>query len=168
MHSKEIKVVALRRELQTGKQLQILGTFKYLRSITLYMWGNESYRKSFPKKAQKSKGTLRGEGPRGKKKTKRTPIPENVKKKALMRSGRYCQYCRKDLLRNRLMPTFHHIDGNASNHHLNNIIVLCPDCHNKADRGVITKEQLIYKLRSSPRPMVGPNMDEINKLLFGW
>ena len=64
------------------------------------------------------------------------------------------------------MPVFYHIYGNASNHHLNNIIVLCPDCHNKADRGIITAEQLRYSLRGAPP--VAINVQEINKLLFGW
>ncbi|MDD3492892.1 MAG: HNH endonuclease signature motif containing protein [Candidatus Thermoplasmatota archaeon] len=121
-----------------------------------------------PRGKKKGAGTRRGKGPRGKKKTKRTPIPESIKKKALMRSGRYCQYCRKDLYKNELTPTFHHIDGDASKHTLSNIIVLCPDCHDKADRGIITRDQLNYHLRSTPKPSVGPNMDEINKLLFGW
>jgi len=130
------------------------------------MRGNKPYGKPLPKKPKKIKGTLRGEGPRGKKKTKRTPIPVKIQKIILTRSKGYCEYCKEEFYSNKEMPEFHHINGNASDHRLSNIVALCPRCHRKADRHIITPEQLRYSPRRTPLS-ASPNLKELNRLLLG-
>ena len=67
----------------------------------------------------------------------RTDVPVPIKKQVFRRAGHMCQYpgCRE-----RKNLQIHHIDGNPSNHHPNNLILLCPNHHGEAR--VLRKEQL--------------------------
>lgn len=60
-------------------------------------------------------------------KKKRVEIPLNVSAKVMFLSDRTCCVCRSG---NKLIQ-IHHIDENPSNNSLNNLAVLCLDCHNE-------------------------------------
>jgi len=70
------------------------------------------------------------------KKKKRVLIPSNVKRIVRERAGYHCQRCGEDI------TEIHHIDHNPSNKSLNNLILLCPTCHKKADTSLISKDEL--------------------------
>lgn len=55
------------------------------------------------------------------------PIPSNIAAKVLFDSNRTCCVCRVE----GKPIQIHHIDGNNSNHRIENLAVLCLDCHNE-------------------------------------
>lgn len=63
---------------------------------------------------------------------KRPPIPSAIRKEALERANYLCQ--EPECIR-RDKPELHHIDGNHSNHSIDNLIALCPFSHQLADEG---------------------------------
>jgi hypothetical protein len=72
---------------------------------------------------------------RGKK--KRLPIPDKTKNKVYDMAGGKCQECgKKGNLK------IHHIDGNPSNNRITNLVLLCGNHHDDADKGVIPKWRL--------------------------
>lgn len=72
-----------------------------------------------------------------------------------------CEYCGNSEWNGKPIPTeLHHIDGNHNNNALDNLQILCPNCHAQTDsycgRGlsklnysIPTKEELLTKLKSS-------------------
>jgi predicted restriction endonuclease len=43
-----------------------------------------------------------------------------------------------------------HIDGNRSNNHIGNLVILCPNCHKMHDINLISK-RTIKEMRDSPK-----------------
>lgn len=81
----------------------------------------------------------------------KTPVPPEKLKRELIfgRAEQECEWC-GDHLDN---PHVHHIEprreGGPNEH--KNLIVLCPTCHEKADRGGITRTKLRQKMRHMTR-----------------
>ncbi len=67
----------------------------------------------------------------------RKPLPKDTKNKVYDLAGDKCQICGK-----RGNLKIHHIDGDPSNHILTNLILLCGNHHDDADKGVIPKWRL--------------------------
>ncbi len=65
--------------------------------------------------------------------------------KALSCYGEKCQNpeCTEDAIRK--MLDVHHIDGNRSNNHMNNLVILCVWCHALVTRGLDTVENMISR-----------------------
>ena len=77
------------------------------------------------------------EGERREKKKKRVPIPSQLKNKVHDIAGGKCQLCgREGNLK------IHHIDGDPSNNNITNLVLLCGNHHDDADKGVISKWRL--------------------------
>jgi hypothetical protein len=57
-----------------------------------------------------------------------------VKNYLILRRGYKCECCKLDVWMDQKMPlTVHHIDGDASNNHPDNIQLLCWNCHSLTD-----------------------------------
>ncbi len=69
----------------------------------------------------------------------REPLPQDKRNEVLQRA-RY--NCENEGCNQKVKPHIHHIDGNNSNNHLFNLIALCPNCHQKAHKGIFTESQL--------------------------
>ncbi len=69
----------------------------------------------------------------------RTKIPKHIKEEIMRRAGYRCQYPGCGVREN---LEHHHIDGDPSNHNPSNLIVLCPNHHRKAQKGIYRREQL--------------------------
>jgi hypothetical protein len=54
----------------------------------------------------------------------RTPIPKNIKNKVRKRARGACEWCRE-----RVELDFHHKDNDPSNHSMDNVVLICPNCH---------------------------------------
>lgn len=57
---------------------------------------------------------------------KRTKIPKEIENQVLSLSNNRCCICQTPFIQ------FHHIDENPSNHNIDNIAPLCPNCHTRA------------------------------------
>ena len=79
---------------------------------------------------------------------KKTPPPSEKLKNELFfeRAGCQCEYCGEEFD----SPDVHHIkprkEGGSNDR--NNLIVLCPNCHRKADNEMISRSKLRYKLKN--------------------
>lgn len=75
----------------------------------------------------------------------RVPIPKETQRKLLVECGHKCSV---PLCNESFSLSFHHINGDPSDNEMSNIIVLCRNHHEMADRGRIDrKECLSYKER---------------------
>ena len=84
----------------------------------------------------------------------RVPIPEETQRKLLVDCGHRCSVtqCNESF-----SLTFHHINGDPSDNRESNIIVLCHNHHDMADRGKIDrKECTSYKERLKPKEYKDP------------
>jgi len=75
-----------------------------------------------------------------------TSVPSDRKRKLIFdRAGNCCEWCEETLD----SPQIHHIKprSEGGSHDPSNLIVLCPTCHSKADKGGISKNMLREKLR---------------------
>ena len=81
---------------------------------------------------------------------------DNLKREYIIRylGGKsYCEYCGiTDWNGRPLTFQIHHIDGNHQNHILNNIVLLCPNCHSQTDN---------YSNRKRKNPACKPDLVEI-------
>lgn len=98
-------------------------------------------------KKKKKKGTRRGTGKRGKKKVKRKAVPRTIDREIAVRASGRCEYCGTSFSGSFLDPRkigshLHHIDENRANRRKSNLILLCPNCHDMAHRGQISKSEL--------------------------
>jgi len=66
----------------------------------------------------------------------RVPISPRTKEDVLNRGADACQMC------GRIGKEIHHIDHDPSNNHIDNLVLLCPTCHDEADRGHPSQERL--------------------------
>ena len=79
--------------------------------------------------------------------TEKTPPPSEKLKNELYfdRADQECEWCQKRTD----TPEIHHIkpksEGGPNNQR--NLIVLCPDCHRKADGGMMGRSKLKYRVR---------------------
>ncbi len=76
---------------------------------------------------------------------KTDPTPENLKNELYFeRANQHCEWCEERVD----TPEIHHIvpRSEGGKNTASNLIVLCPNCHRKADRGVISRSKLEYKL----------------------
>ena len=74
--------------------------------------------------------------------------------------GWKCEKCQGEEWQGERIPLcIHHIDGNHINNEIDNLQVLCPNCHaqtdnycgkNKTDRPPVTEEQFVEALKSTP------------------
>jgi hypothetical protein len=64
----------------------------------------------------------------------RTPIPKAIEEYVFRRAHNRCQYDRGHCGRTENLE-IHHIDRDRTNHDRNNLILLCPEHHEKADHG---------------------------------
>ena len=81
-------------------------------------------------------------------KKKRTTIPKPRKDKILVKFNHQCVVCSESL------HEVHHIDEDPSNHDEDNLIVLCPNCHQGKVHGKsirITADQLKLYLRTGKK-----------------
>jgi hypothetical protein len=75
----------------------------------------------------------------------RVPIPTEIERKLLVESGHKCSV---PLCNESFSLSFHHINGDPSDNRQSNIIVLCRNHHDKADRGKIDRKECVsYKER---------------------
>lgn len=90
----------------------------------------------------KSKSQDSGDSP-----SKTSPVPERQKNELIFgRAKQVCEWCESGPLDN---PEVHHIKprNKGGPNKSNNLIVLCPTCHRKADRGGISQTKLRGKVR---------------------
>ena len=76
---------------------------------------------------------------------KTNPTPENLKNELYFeRANQHCEWCEEWVD----TPEIHHIvpRSEGGKNTAGNLIVLCPNCHRKADRGVLSRSKLEYKL----------------------
>lgn len=77
----------------------------------------------------------------------------------------HCEYCgnkTKEILQ------IHHIDSvaNGGNNDLNNLIILCPNCHKAAHAGIIKKDEL-KKLKKEPNEHKNRDIiEQLNSYIF--
>lgn len=65
--------------------------------------------------------------------TKYTRIP-NLKLHLIKHRGHKCESCHLEIWLNQIIPLeLHHIDGNKTNNELNNLQLLCLNCHYQTD-----------------------------------
>ena len=58
----------------------------------------------------------------------------NLKKHLIKLRGQKCECCSNKHWMNQNIPLeVHHIDGNRTNNQLNNLLLLCPNCHSLTD-----------------------------------
>lgn len=79
---------------------------------------------------------------------KTPPAPESLKNELFFeRADRHCEYCGDEIDH----PEVHHITprSEGGQNTPRNLIVLCPNCHRKADRGSISKSKLKYRINGS-------------------
>lgn len=84
----------------------------------------------------------------GSKPKKTPPAPQSLKNELFFeRANRRCEYCGEEFDQ----PDVHHITPRSEGgpNEPNNLIVLCPNCHRKADSGAISKSKLRYKIKNS-------------------
>lgn len=94
------------------------------------IFGDDLFGFSKPKKKKKSKTKKKVKKTTKKtKKKKRTAIPSGIKSEALKRSGGSCERCYQSL--RGLKHHIHHRNHKPSDNRLDNLIVLCPNCHSK-------------------------------------
>lgn len=77
----------------------------------------------------------------------RTKIPQLNKVRSILQKDidSICPICASDDVEH---FQIHHMDENPSNHHLDNLILICPTCHSKITKGDISREEVKrYKLR---------------------
>ena len=72
---------------------------------------------------------------------KRVPIPLGIKRKMLLYCRHECCLCDVKVSGKR-EKNFHHINQDPSDNRFENLIVLCPNCHARADRGDFSEEHL--------------------------
>ncbi|WP_083252731.1 HNH endonuclease [Haladaptatus sp. W1] len=77
----------------------------------------------------------------------KVPPPTTTLKNELYfeRANRRCEWCDERVD----SPDIHHIKPRAEGgqNHSENLIVLCPNCHRKADRGAISRSKLKYQVK---------------------
>jgi hypothetical protein len=89
--------------------------------------------KNFARKSYEwLKGT--GEAQGTKRKPARTPIPEETREYVFKRAHYRCQYDQGRCGKTENLD-IHHINRDRTNHNINNLILLCPEHHDKADNG---------------------------------
>lgn len=79
---------------------------------------------------------------------KTPPASEKLKNELYFeRADKQCEWCGEDID----SPDVHHIKPREEGgpNKKSNLIVLCPTCHRKADRGVISRSKLKYQIRHS-------------------
>lgn len=79
-------------------------------------------------------------------KKKTPPTPEKLKNKLFFeRANRCCEYCGDEFDQ----PDVHHIEPRSEGgpNKPSNLIVLCPNCHRKADNGIISRSKLRYRIK---------------------
>ena len=77
---------------------------------------------------------------------KTPPAPEKIKNELYFeRADKQCEWCGEEID----SPDIHHIKPREEGgpNKKSNLIVLCPTCHRKADRGVISRSKLKYQIR---------------------
>jgi len=91
----------------------------------------------------------------------RKAIPKLVERLVYQEAENRCVHCGKDDLKKLRV---HHIVPYAENptHDLAHLILLCLDCHDDADRGLITREDL-YAMKKKPKAKVIPS-DDVRKI----
>jgi 5-methylcytosine-specific restriction endonuclease McrA len=95
-----------------------------------------------------------------KEETRRNSLSE-LFEKLYRRSGARCEGYQLDLdcttkLTKDSPPLIHHLDGNPGNNEINNLVLLCPNCHSK----VI--EELSEKRRKAYVKKVAENLDKLS------
>ena len=82
---------------------------------------------------------------------KTPPTPERLKNELrLDRADGRCEYCGEEMD----FLEVHHIKPRSEGgpNTRNNLIVLCPNCHRKADRGVYSRSELKHKVKQQEAP----------------
>lgn len=94
----------------------------------------------------------------------RIAIPNELKRKLLIESGHRCaiQTCKHPEVE------FHHIIpwGKCQEHSFDNMIVLCPNCHSRADRGKIDRKSLLL-YKANLQSILSPEL-KINSIDMDW
>ena len=117
--------------LSIGIVVVIIGVASY---IILRRQGTQPFKTL----AKRTYGWLT-ESRRQKGKPPRTPIPLEIRRAVYRRADNYCQHPNCGRTEH---PIIHHVDGDRTNHNLNNLILLCREHAAKADSHNYTIEQL--------------------------
>ncbi|MCL1957108.1 MAG: HNH endonuclease [Fibromonadales bacterium] len=80
-------------------------------------------------------------------KKKRNYIPQRIRAKLQQEIGSKCPFCE---CRDVEIFEVHHIDGNPGNGDISNLIMLCKNCHGKANNKEISHEEVRRKKDSLP------------------
>ncbi len=75
---------------------------------------------------------------------KRIAIPKQTEKRAFQEVGSACAFCRESEIASLQV---HHIDGDPSNNDLENLIVVCSNCHGKITEGVTSQADVMMQKR---------------------
>ncbi len=95
----------------------------------------------------------------------RTAIPKRIEKLLYQEVGSCCPLCGEDDI---AMLTIHHIDGYAKSrtHDPDEMVVLCRNCHAKADADEIPRDDL-YAAKNAPRIIKFPGLPRVNQQVAG-
>lgn len=134
-----------------GEPIFLLGAGMGVIGLAILAWAGFIYRTQGPSEALDFLVTTddeenAGGSTEGGETEKTPPTPETLKNELIFgRADQYCEWCTDGPLDN---PEVHHIqprsEGGANEPE--NLIVLCPTCHRKADNGGISRTKLSGKL----------------------
>jgi hypothetical protein len=85
-------------------------------------------------------------------------IPENVRREVRKRSGFGCVHCGVALLE---YAHFDPVFAKATEHRAEGITVLCPTCHSKVDKGIISQSSLLKDVAEPHALQVGYSRDKL-------
>ncbi len=75
---------------------------------------------------------------------KRTKPPRTIEKRVFQQAGSQCAFCEASEIASLQV---HHIDGNPDNHEVENLLLVCANCHGKITGGVISEAEVRTKKR---------------------
>lgn len=65
---------------------------------------------------------------------KRIPIPKQTKKMLVKVRGGMCEYCKEEIYQH-----IHHVNGDPTNNHPNNLMLVCFECHKQIESEKVYK-----------------------------
>lgn len=139
--------------IEFGSLVFYISTALLLGGLAIFGWAIVLYTQKGPAEAWAFLTTVStdnesnsGSGDNGDDVERTPPAPQSLKDDLYFdRANQYCEWCdeRTD------HPEVHHIEPRSEGgpNEPSNLIVLCPDCHRKADRGGISRTKLQAKVR---------------------
>lgn len=88
------------------------------------------------------------------------PVRQTLKKRLIDERGERCEYCKLTIWNDFRIPLeLHHVDGDRSNNDLNNLIILCPNCH--AQTATYCGRNNKSRKQKWPKPTIHPERIEV-------